>query len=468
MCGINSPDKGTGGYTDIDHCFYLEKGGQYYIYENGGKRAGPFPFSKGTAFSIRYDGENVIYRVDGKEIRTVATLEDKTFVADGSLRLVSSEYPVKSVTFADSEGAATLAKKAQAAAEAAAALDATGKADQALKDARADISTVAETAAKDTSAAVTRVETIETEIYGKEGVGGLKAQLKTTEELLSSVNEDGSVAHKALWSKVATAGEITAGIGLLAKSDGTSEVAVSASKFTVFDPANPEILTPLFSVSEGNVVIPKAFIEEATIQILDAEVITADKIVASASITTPAISGGTLDIGRFHVETDGKFWVGTSEAAAGLKYTASTNSLKVRGDIEADSLKAKIIMVKQEHVNPNEFSGLARNSVQGGMAMVELKVSKNTRTLLLCTYINNNNFPISMSVSVIEGGWGSGNPVVFGRAKMGSHDGITMAIIYNHTQDGPVALSTAMSKQTDDYILWDNVQCQLSTVSMHR
>lgn len=103
-----------------------------------------------------------------------------------------------------------------------------------------------------------------------------------------------------LWAVKEQAGDITAGIGLLAKEDGTSQVAIAASSFVVFDP-NEEIvdgeeatLSPLFAIDNGAVYIPSALIRKATIQILEAEQITADHVVAGISIDSPQITAATL------------------------------------------------------------------------------------------------------------------------------------------------------------------------------
>ena len=359
------------------------------------------------------------------------------------------------------------------AAEAAAALDATGKADQALKDARADITTVAETAANDTSAAVTRVETMETEIYGKEGVGGLKAQLKTTENLLSSVNTDGSVAHQALWSKVATAGEITAGIGLLAKSDGTSEVAVSASKFLVFDPNNTRNLTPLFAVSKGKVVIPKALIEEATIQILDAEVITADKIVASASISSPKITGGVLsgtqlNVGaggiynghRFHVSTAGKVWA---------------QDVVVRGDIQATSLQADTLMLRKKHVYANEFSGITDSTIQKSKISGWVYVDAQSKTLFMMRFLNNTSWRTKFWLKIEEyPSWRVLFEGAEGEAERGEHDR-TQSITYRHATNKTggfwiyyTAWMSGMGGAHENMDWTTNNYATVATVTMHR
>lgn len=103
---------------------------------------------------------------------------------------------------------------------------------------------------------------------------------------------------QAMWSTKASAGEITAGIGLIAKSDGTSQVAISASQVFVFDPNSSTPMAPLFAIDNGQVVMAEAIIRKATIQILNSEKITADYIKAGVSISAPSISGGSFDMGN--------------------------------------------------------------------------------------------------------------------------------------------------------------------------
>ncbi|MCZ4333321.1 DUF1983 domain-containing protein [Aeromonas hydrophila] len=103
---------------------------------------------------------------------------------------------------------------------------------------------------------------------------------------------------QAMWSAKASAGEITAGIGLIAKSDGSSQVAISASQVFVFDPNSSKPMAPLFAIDNGQTVIAEAIIRKATIQILNSEKITADYIKAGVSISAPSISGGSFDMGN--------------------------------------------------------------------------------------------------------------------------------------------------------------------------
>lgn len=103
---------------------------------------------------------------------------------------------------------------------------------------------------------------------------------------------------QAMWTAKASAGQITAGIGLIAKSDGTSQVMVSASQFFVFNPNSPSTTAPLFAIDNGQAVIAEAIIRKATIQIIQSEKITADYVKAGVSISTPLINGGQIDMGN--------------------------------------------------------------------------------------------------------------------------------------------------------------------------
>ncbi|MFQ2093027.1 phage tail tip protein [Aeromonas taiwanensis] len=103
---------------------------------------------------------------------------------------------------------------------------------------------------------------------------------------------------QAMWTAKASAGQITAGIGLIAKSDGTSQVMVSASQFFVFNPNSPSTTAPLFAIDNGQAVIAEAIIRKATIQILNSEKITADYVKAGVSLSAPFISGAVIDMGN--------------------------------------------------------------------------------------------------------------------------------------------------------------------------
>ena len=123
---------------------------------------------------------------------------------------------------------------------------------------------------------------------------GLDAALQVQGRAVSDLQN----GAQAMWSIKAQAGDIKAGIGLVAKSDGTSQVMVSASQFFVFNPNSPNSTAPLFAIDNGQAVIAEAIIRKATIQIIHSEKITADYIKAGVSISAPLITGGQFDMGN--------------------------------------------------------------------------------------------------------------------------------------------------------------------------
>ncbi|MCJ7930334.1 DUF1983 domain-containing protein, partial [Aeromonas sp. LsrichE-8G] len=117
-------------------------------------------------------------------------------------------------------------------------------------------------------------------------------------QLQSQAIADLQNGAQAMWTAKASAGQITAGIGLIAKSDGTSQVVVSASQFFVFNPNSPNATAPVFAIDNGQTVIAEAIIRKATIQIIQSEKITADYVKAGVSISSPLINGGQIDMGN--------------------------------------------------------------------------------------------------------------------------------------------------------------------------
>lgn len=120
----------------------------------------------------------------------------------------------------------------------------------------------------------------------------------------------------------ASASGITAGIGLIAKSDGTSQVAISASQFFVFDPNKPGNLTPALAIDKGKVIIPQALIESATIQIIQAQEITADYVKAGISIETPTLTSAVINGAELNIGYGGPYnGYHTRITANGVIYT---------------------------------------------------------------------------------------------------------------------------------------------------
>ena len=152
----------------------------------------------------------------------------------------------------------------------------------------ANISEVAKTSADANQATATKLEQLSAK------TGNIESAVQQHSEAIADL-ENGA---QAMWTTKVQAGDITAGIGLVAKDDGTSQVALSASQVFVFDPNSSTPLAPLFAIDNGQTVIAEAIIRKATIQILQSEKITADYIKAGVSITTPLINGGQIDMGN--------------------------------------------------------------------------------------------------------------------------------------------------------------------------
>ncbi len=162
-----------------------------------------------------------------------------------------------------------------------------------LGQTNAALTSLQQTVSDNNSSMSQRVDTVEAKAESADKKGDdAKAAAQTNSQAIATINQDGSTAFQALWSTKAQAGDITAGIGIVAKSDGTSQVAVSASQFFVYDPNKPGTLTPTFVIDNGSVTIPTALIEKATIQILNAQTIVADSVKVGIEITSPSIEGG--------------------------------------------------------------------------------------------------------------------------------------------------------------------------------
>lgn len=102
---------------------------------------------------------------------------------------------------------------------------------------------------------------------------------KATVQQQSSAIVDLENGAQAMWTIKAQAGDISAGIGLVAdEATGESQVLVNASQFFVFDDAVGK--TAVFAIDQGQVVIKDAVIEKATISILNATEITATNVKA--------------------------------------------------------------------------------------------------------------------------------------------------------------------------------------------
>ncbi|MGS4882669.1 phage tail tip fiber protein [Photobacterium damselae] len=184
------------------------------------------------------------------------------------------------------------------------------------------------------------------------GIEGVTAAVQENTKVIEKLNTDGSKAYQSMWNVKAQAGDIKAGIGILADSNGKSQVAVAASQFFVFDP-NVEggETKPLFAIDKGNVIIPKAYIETATIQILNAQTIVADEIKAGISIKSPVIEGGSVTGGWAGFGPGGRFngWR-TYINASGQIFTDGINAVNgsYAGHLYATSGEMKNVLIHED------------------------------------------------------------------------------------------------------------------------
>ncbi|MDG0795640.1 phage tail tip protein [Pectobacterium punjabense] len=134
---------------------------------------------------------------------------------------------------------------------------------------------------------------------------------------------------KSMWTVKAQAGNITAGIGIVASKDSSgnsiSQVAVAANQFFIYDPNNPNDKTTYaipFAISNGKVVIDELIAKEAVIKILAAQTIIADSVKAGIEIVSPYIKTARIESGNFTVDQNGNM---------------TAKNAKIEGEITATS-----------------------------------------------------------------------------------------------------------------------------------
>ena len=164
--------------------------------------------------------------------------------------------------------------------------------------------------------------------------GDLDAAVQQQSKAISTL-EGGA---QAMWTAKAQAGDIKAGIGIVAKNDGTSQIAMSASQVFVFNPNSATPMAPLFAIDNGQVVIAEAIIRKATIQILKSEKITADYVKAGVSLSAPFISGAVIDMGNGYM-SGGAAGFGKGGPYGGWSWTWHT-IIYADGSIYTDRLYA--------------------------------------------------------------------------------------------------------------------------------
>ncbi|QHQ25837.1 phage tail tip fiber protein [Pectobacterium parvum] len=138
------------------------------------------------------------------------------------------------------------------------------------------------------------------------------AAVQTNAKAITEMDKNGSASYRAMWSTKAQAGDVKAGIGIVAGRDANgntiSQVAVAANQFFIFDPNNPNDKTTYaipFAVVDGKVVIEELIAKDAVIKILAAQTIIADSVRAGIEIVSPYIKTARIESGNFTVDQNG-------------------------------------------------------------------------------------------------------------------------------------------------------------------
>ena len=199
------------------------------------------------------------------------------------------------------------------------------------------------------SAEIRRVDTASTTADKAlaESVSSVRAELNGTVATVQQHSQsivDLKGGAQAMWSIKAQAGEITAGIGLIAdQATGKSQVLVNASQFFVFDNAVGK--TAIFAIDQGQVIIRDAVIEKATLNILNATEITAKHVKAGAGAFGPGGSYGafggnwhTVIYDNGHINTDRLYAAGGTIANMTIGNCVIEQDCVVKGTIYAERI----------------------------------------------------------------------------------------------------------------------------------
>jgi len=148
-------------------------------------------------------------------------------------------------------------------------------------------------------------------------LNGTKSQVTQNSQTIAAVNSTGGSAYQAQWGVKASIGDIVAGIGLTVKREtgkpDVTQCTVIAGQFSVGVASTtgaatvyPFIVANHPTTGIPGVFIDTAYIKAAKIQDLVAGEVIADNIRAAATLTSPYIKGGRIEIGsKFTVDENG-------------------------------------------------------------------------------------------------------------------------------------------------------------------
>lgn len=191
---------------------------------------------------------------------------------------------------------------------------------------KASVDSLSQSVATQNSAMGQRVDTVEATANSAEAAAQTNTQAIAT---LDGV--------KAMWTAKTQAGQISAGIGIVASVDSggntVSQVAVAANQFFIFDPNNPNDNNTYaipFAVVDGKVVLDQLIAQDAVVKILAAQTITADTVKVGATLTAVNIKTSTIESGGFTVDELGNATFGQLvkiSASGQISIKSNTNSV---------------------------------------------------------------------------------------------------------------------------------------------
>ena len=181
---------------------------------------------------------------------------------------------------------------------------------------------------------------------------------------------------QAMWTVKAQAGDITAGIGLIAdQATGKSQVMVNASQFFVFDNAVGK--TAIFAIDQGQVIIRDAVIRKATIAILNTETITATNVKAGQA-GFGAGGGYPMFGSSWHTTIDSTGTIRTNklQAAGGNITNMNIGNCTISGDCDVKgTVYAAKLVGDVTKVRAFDLGLLTGQIIPGGTAITLLSVN---------------------------------------------------------------------------------------------
>ena len=206
----------------------------------------------------------------------------------------------------------------------------------------------------------------------------------------------------AQWTTKTQVGELVGGIGFY-NNGSTTQFYVAANNFSVYSPGSTSLS---FAVNNGKVVMDGAFIKDATITnaaiyslnvsklVVDNRAYLMDTVIGVGSITNAYI-GDTIESSGYIPGVTG--WHLSKTGASEFQ------SVKVRGDVEASSLKAGTAMVDTLNVAGNAITANYYSASSGGGATIASLQTVSNQCPMVVTMPSNSSGCIFIATVTVSG-----------------------------------------------------------------